>query len=960
MAQLAKILFERFLDLVINGAALSASERDLTGVRNSETAAREISSGKRIDTRAPWLMTISGKGGYVAGEAFERHSPYRNVTLLDHLVSVTRGAAVLAEIDLSAAGVGDAELRIRLARIMATAFLHDADKILGTPRTPPTVSDITSLIGRYRLDEFLREAGAELAPAALLQRIRSVEVTQADRIEPGQQLLTREERGDCGYVRIADRLDGAFLDTRVPLSRIPDLLAQHEGFRTDAARKGWRAISLRSPHTPFLLDQLQAGASAAERSRTGSPPLIEVHHDGELLLILRSETADAVMQDAVTRVMSRLRGEISAKTNAKGARDLVGARGDLEGLIEALADPMSGNAVSQALYVKIGSLRDPEVVARFDRTFSELGLPPQIGRLKGFAQSHFQPWAGLRDDATFSILCRAAAIAVLLGHTDAKKKPLRDSIPDTSVREAELLALLEAHGAPAPDWIREEAERASRQTFLSVWACGHADQNPDLHDALLEAGGLAELWLLGAEGRDGLVEMIIDPNEERARAVTAWIDAALSRRFLPANEALPGRCHFTNMPLGLDAALGKGQDIDQVKNSAFSGREGRPASHLSSMAQTLVSPVMFAEYALRAKDPAGRGKAIPLTVSSPTSAGLFAALSYEEDGTAEPVRLNQYDAVRADLKERKTILADTQRYGRRTLFARSTDLEARTADQIKLIKMMMNSALRLGRPVHVFQGLARPVADFFYFDTLPGAVRQAFGGNGLRLEQVIDLLPLVGTAEQLADKTVPNVGVDLALRLLAPATRLGAACEAVTTIDRLPADDRKNHQGLRMSLMAHIEKELRMENDNNDAVQAFARAMCRVQAAPEGNVSNAVRGLGLRIALEAAEACVKTGLTGPETMTAAIAGKLEEEFERSQRLKHRGEYRNDSFPRRAAYAAAEVFVNRVWSEVFRSRFPSSRERRIVMAIYQIVFEKASFSKSTFAKNEGDPEPVVMA
>lgn len=959
MAQIAKILFERFLDLVINGAALSASERDLTGVRNSETAAREISSGKRIDTRAPWLMTISGKGGYVAGEAFERHSPYRNVTLLDHLVSVTRGAAVLAEIDLSAAGVGDAELRIRLARIMATAFLHDADKILGTPRTPPTVSDITSLIGRYRLDEFLREAGAELAPAALLQRIRSVEVTQADRIEPGQQLLTREERRDCGYARIADRLDGAFLDTRVPLSRIPDLLAQHEGFRTDAARKGWRAISLRSPHTPFLLDQLQAGASAAERSRTGSPPLIEVHHDGELLLILRSETADAVMQDAVTRVMSRLRGEISAKTNAKGARDLVGARGDLEGLIEALADPMSGNAVSQALYVKIGSLRDPEVVARFDRTFSELGLPPQIGRLKGFAQSHFQPWAGLRDDATFPILCRAAAIAVLLGHTDAKKKPLRDSIPDTSVREAELLALLEAHGAPAPDWIREEAERASRQTFLSVWACGHADQNPDLHDALLEAGGLAELWLLGAEGRDGLVEMIIDPNEERARAVTAWIDAALSRRFLPANEALPGRCHFTNMPLGLDAALGKGQDIDQIKNSAFSGREGRPASHLSSMAQTLVSPVMFAEYALRAKDPAGRGKAIPLTVSSPTSAGLFAALSYEEDGTAEPVRLNQYDAVRADLKERKTILADTQRYGRRTLFARSTDLEARTADQIKLIKMMMNSALRLGRPVHVFQGLARPVADFFYFDTLPGAVRQAFGGNGLRLEQVIDLLPLVGTAEQLADKTVPNVGVDLALRLLAPATRLGAACEAVLIIDRLPAEERKNSLGIRIGLMSHIEKELRMETKENDAVRVFARAMCRVQAAPQSGDSNAVRGLGLRLALEAAEWCVRTRLAGPEEMTAAIAGKFEEEFERSNQLKHRGEFRNLSFPRRAAYEAAEVFVTRVWPEVFRSRMPVSGERRTAMAIYQILFERASYDKSTFAKSQDDPEPVLI-
>lgn len=959
MTKNAKNLFERFLDIVINGAALSAEERDLTGVRNSDGATREIASGKRIDTRAPWLMTLSGKGGHVSGDAFETHRPFRNVTLLDHLVSVVRGAAVLAEIDLVEAGVEGPELQVRIARIMATAFLHDADKVLGTPRTPPTIADVEGLMVRYAIDLFLREAGADLSPAALLQRIRSVEVTQADRLEPGQQLLTREERGDCGYVRIADRLDGAFLDTRVPLSRIPDLLAQHEGFRTEAARTGWRAVSLRAPHTPFLLDQLQAGVSAAERMVTGAPPLIEVHHDGELLLVLRESTADEVLAEAVDRVSSRLRGEMRAETNARGARDLMGARGDLQDLIDFLADPMSGNAASQALYLKIGSLRDPEVVDRFDRTFTKLGLPPQIGRLKGFAQSHFQPWAGLRDDATFPTLCRAAAIAVLLGHTDAKKKPLKDTIPDTAAREGEVLTLLEAHGVPAPDWVREEAERPSRQTLLAVWAAAHADQDPDLSDALLGPDGLAELWLLGSGDRAGLVELIADPSGAQVDAVRTWLDAALSRRFIPADETLPSRCHFTNLPLGLDAAVGKGNSIDQVKNCAFSGREGRPASHLSSKAQTLVSPVMFAEYRLRAKDPAGRGKAIPLTVSSPTSSGLFAALNLSDDGADEPLRLNHYDAVRAQLNKGAKVLADTQRYGRRTLFGRSTDLEARTADQIRLIKMMMSSALRLGRPVHVFQGLARPVPDFVYFDTLPGAVRQAFGGNGLRLEQVQGLLPLLGMAEQLSEKKVPNVGVDMALRLLAPATRLGAACETVVTIDRLPAEDRNTHHGLRMSLMALIEKELRMEKDN-DAVRAFARAMCRVQAAPLTGDSNAVRGLGLRVALEAAEGCVRTGLTGAEDMTAAIAGKLEEEFERSQRLKHRGDFRNTPFPRRAAYEAAEVFVSRVWPEVFRSRVPASKDRRIVAAIYQIVFERASYAKSTFAKNEDESEPVLIA
>jgi hypothetical protein len=39
--------------------------------------------------------------------------------------------------------------------------------------------------------------------------------------------------------------------------------------------------------------------------------------------------------------------------------------------------------------------------------------------------------------------------------------------------------------------------------------------------------------------------------------------------------------------------------------------------------------------------------------------------------------------------------------------------------------------------------------------------------------------------------------------------------------------------------------------------------------------------------------------------------------------------------------------------------PVSGERRTVMAIYQILFERASYDKSTFAKNEGDSEPVLI-
>ncbi len=127
MLSIAPTLFKQFLDTVVVGAVFSDAERALTAGPLGAKSAQEVASGKRIDHRTPYLMTVSGKGGYLPGPGFSKREGFRNISLLDHLVSVARGSAVFAELDLRTAGVDDTEIRSRVALLIVVGFLHDAD-----------------------------------------------------------------------------------------------------------------------------------------------------------------------------------------------------------------------------------------------------------------------------------------------------------------------------------------------------------------------------------------------------------------------------------------------------------------------------------------------------------------------------------------------------------------------------------------------------------------------------------------------------------------------------------------------------------------------------------------------------------------------------------------------------------------------------------------------------------------
>src|SRR3546814_4895640 len=91
-----------------------------------------------------------------------------------------------------------------------------------------------------------------------------------------------------------------------------------------------------------------------------------------------------------------------------------------------------------------------------------------------------------------------------------------------------------------------------------------------------------------------------------------------------------------------------------------------------------------------------------------------------------------YDLMRADRKDGKAVFFATDSYNARHRIGRFDELPNRFADRIAFFRMAITSALRSGRPIHVFQGLPYLRPEFFYADCLGPELRSLIGGDGLR------------------------------------------------------------------------------------------------------------------------------------------------------------------------------------------------------------------------------------
>ena len=248
----------------------------------------------KIDGRPVRLVTISGKGGWSKDAVLaEQRAKNDNVSLLDHLLSVARGALMFWLADAPRPWSGEAELAEteRLAyALVCIAFLHDIDKDLELPRGENiAVSAVAERMERYGINEFLIKHRHTISPAAMLNYIEEVEGTQAAR-SPAAPDYDRRIATACRYVELADKLEGTFT-SRKPGDGVEGVIASlgdpnRWPVLQDSGLKQWDKIEIHDHLHVFLLDHFQRALSSACEDVAGRLPLIEIVHDGRLLCVI--------------------------------------------------------------------------------------------------------------------------------------------------------------------------------------------------------------------------------------------------------------------------------------------------------------------------------------------------------------------------------------------------------------------------------------------------------------------------------------------------------------------------------------------------------------------------------------------------------------------------------------------------------------------------------------------------
>lgn len=939
----AEVTYKTFLRTIVAEGIFSDSERSRQSGMLKENEKKEITAGTRIDVRTPFLAAISGKGGWVAdkGKA-ERYARFTNVSLLDHLCSVVRGALVFAEMDLTAFGVAGTELDRRLARIAAVAFLHDADKMLGLSRSEElTPEHVGILLKHYGVDRFLEQFAEWLEPDILIACIDEVEITRGGRLRPGAPIPPRDLVRDCAYVRLADRLDGKFLDTEEGgADAVIRQLADFDGLRTDVIKKTMRVVRIEDPHSTFLLDELQAALSDACLIRHGVRPLIELHHDGRLLCIVPEDGFDDVVSEALRLVVKPLKGEMRININNKGAIYLLDASAKLTELTN-IVQLSEVKLREDLLRVKKDfAIRHRDGLDDLFASTSYLPIWPE--NLQNFGAQLVPPFRVPESEEGISaFLLDTQTIACVLCCTTAKD--FQDS------REVELCDLLkESLDLDLPSWLGE-ADNVSRRSVLAALSAAYARENRELWDKLLGLDGLAALWLEGRPGRKGLNDGIESSGLRLAAVVEQHFSALVRRKLVIAkDETAEGRCHFTNQPVGAEARIDLNTGLYAVKISAFSGREGRFESHENSKAETLLSPIAEAEHRLRQirfGKPSTR-REVAVQVSSPTTAGLFPALAFDGSGPDHFLltkNLTFSDVLRRKRDGDKLTFSDLDGHERRLRIARYEEFPKRLVGvgnapgQIAFIRRVFEVSRRTGRPVHLFRGLPRPTAAFVSFDALPSAVELMLEGLEFRLEQIDEKIELLEKLEAIAETT--GFGLDLALAIGDPQSRFGAACDALARCERGAENDLRL-QGIRSFLVNILEKSETLMSDIDRAIVAFGEAMAKVQRARNSSDGGNIPETGFRVALEAAENSVRIGQSSEDAIEAAVGGLLQDTLER-RGLYARRDVRGGESLAEALNEAVKIFVRDVWFGAFIGKSPMMKRRRIAIASYRWAFERAA-------------------
>ena len=924
-------------------------------------------SSSKIDCRPVRLVTISGKGGWSKDvKLASSWAKNDNISLLDHLLSVARGALMFWLANTTRPWSSEAE-RAEIERfghaLICIAFLHDIDKDMKLPRGAPIKVDaVAERMHRYGIDNFLIKREFRISPAAMLNYIEEVEGTQACR-SPAAPDYDRRIAEMCRYVELADKLEGTFTSSAANAGVDGVIASLRDPNRwpvlSNTALKQWDKVEVHDHLHVFLMDRFQRALSATCAEVAGRLPLIETVHDGHLLCVIPKGQATDIRARALDRFLNELPYRLSFSVNNRLACRFVNGVASWESCREVMRrhDKWRECGFDKLLALSRSFARAH--CSEIDELFNVAGMetswsPLDEGTAATAKPALRHPGGGLAE-LDVEPVHALVFLTIMLNHTDSSSK---GAAPDADTREQELLDLMRECGHEPPRFVASECARTRRVllalwTIAEVWHLSEIDPGnaQKMLDSIIGSEGLIGLWLEGDENRLGLAHQIKDTSSDMLKALRGRFSSLLGNCPISPFDGkdTAKRCILCNEPVA--AALRKvdtASNAHGIKVSAFSGRDGRNDHLSSAVGDTHLCLVCLAELKLRQDAQAEfKGSSdLPPLISSPATTGLFSGLAFERENGHE-ISMGLNDLIRLNVGK-GTVYEGVDCQTKRIRLARLETLPNNDAKLVKRLHMTLTAIRRLGRPIHIFRGAPRRHPAIFYFDAMPPWLKRLLGGDSLRIEQLSEALSSLELFEALANK--PGLGVGWAKQIadLDMTVRLGALCVAWTlAIDRRGSSNTDYAWSI---IEAHTRKraiplikstggEPVKLKQNQDPLIQLALLATRIQKRIGTGASANRQLLCWKTALDFYPGAVTSISTDQSALILGLAGTLEHELKRKNAAaanKHRDGQALD----RACIDFARQFVEFVWPHVFNSKEPTSKEQRRAAAVYRFALLEA--------------------
>jgi hypothetical protein len=239
--------------------------------------------------------------------------------------------------------------------------------------------------------------------------------------------------------------------------------------------------------------------------------------------------------------------------------------------------------------------------------------------------------------------------------------------------------------------------------------------------------------------------------------------------------------------------------------------------------------------------------------------------------------------------------------------------------------------------------------EFFYHDSLPAYVRDAWGGKqGLRVEEcrpamdIIDIAEAVGSSDGLRD-------VALAKEFLFPRTRFRAAVQvwAKNRNAESPPLMGRRTQILQEQLQQLSKEEERMNTSGLAPVLKLADLASSIQRNPGWGwkASNNEEIFLLKSAMDGAVDAHKASISDEESLIDYVAGRIKGDGDRKDMLVYARSKDAADALKTAIDSFAKIFVQEIWFGSLKGRPPSASNMRPMTDAYRWRLSNGTHARS---------------